>query len=76
TQRGGTPVAYDRVLASLFGVRAFELALEKKFGHMVSLQNNSITEVTLEEAVRSYHIVDPKSSLVRLAKGLGISFGK
>jgi len=75
TQRGGTPVAYDRILASLFGVRAFELALEKKFGHMVSLRNNGITEVTLEEAVKSYHVVNPKSDLVRLAKGLGISFG-
>lgn len=75
TQRGGTPVAFDRVLASLFGVNAFELVLEKKFGHMVALRNNQITDVTLEEAVKSYHIVDPKSDLVSSAKGLGISFG-
>src|SRR5690606_11545001 len=38
-QRGGSPVAYDRVLASILGVRAFELALEKKFGNMVSFQD-------------------------------------
>jgi len=75
TQRGGTPVAFDRVLASLFGVKAFELVLEKKFGHMVSLRNNAITDVTLDEAVKSYHVVDPKSDLVRMAKGLGINFG-
>jgi ATP-dependent phosphofructokinase / diphosphate-dependent phosphofructokinase len=75
TQRGGTPVAFDRILASLFGVKAFELALEGKFGRMVSFRNNTITDVTLEEAVSSYHVVEPKSDLVRLAKGLGISFG-
>ena len=75
TQRGGTPVAFDRVLASLFGVHAFELARQKKFGHMVSFRNNRITEVTLEEAVRSYHTVNPGSELVQAAKGLGISFG-
>jgi len=68
-------VAFDRVLASLFGVHAFELARQKKFGHMVSFRNNRITEVTLEEAVRSYHTVNPGSELVQAAKGLGISFG-
>ncbi|MFA6807061.1 MAG: ATP-dependent 6-phosphofructokinase, partial [Bacteroidales bacterium] len=33
-QRGGTPIAYDRILASEFGVKAFELVLEGKFGEM------------------------------------------
>lgn len=74
-QRGGSPTAYDRVLASLFGVKAFELVLEKKFGRMVSFRNNTITSVTLDEAVREYHTVDPKGDLVKAAKGLGISFG-
>ena len=75
TQRGGTPIAFDRVLASLFGVQAFELVLKKKFGSMVSLKNNQVSEVTLEEAVKSYHVVNPSSDLVHAAKGLGISFG-
>jgi ATP-dependent phosphofructokinase / diphosphate-dependent phosphofructokinase len=74
-QRGGSPVAFDRVLATLFGVRAFELVLEKKFGRMVAFRNNSITDVTLDEATREYHIVDKNSYLVRAAKGLNISFG-
>ncbi|WP_035805660.1 6-phosphofructokinase [Lunatimonas lonarensis] len=74
-QRGGTPVAFDRVLASLFGVKAFELVLEGAFGKMVSYQNNSIVSVDLAEATQSYHHVDPKGSLVQGAKGLGISFG-
>ncbi len=74
-QRGGTPVAYDRVLASLFGVKAFELVLEKKFGQMVALKNNEITSVSFEEATRDYNFVRKDSYLVKAAKGLGISFG-
>lgn len=74
-QRGGIPTAFDRVLASLFGVKAFELALEKKFGRMVALQNNSITSVSLEEATKESNVVRKDGSLVLAAKGLGISFG-
>ena len=74
-QRGGTPVAYDRVLASLFGVRAFELALENNFGRMVSYQNHQITSVSLEDAIKDYHIVSKDEYLVKAAKGLNISFG-
>jgi len=74
-QRGGTPIASDRVLALLFGVKAFELALENKFGRMVSLKNNSVTSVTLAEATKDYHFVSKSSSLLKAAKGLGISFG-
>ena len=74
-QRGGSPIAFDRVLATLFGVKAFELALEKKFGHMVAFKNNSITSVTLEEATRDYNFVRKDSYLVQASKGLGISFG-
>ncbi len=74
-QRGGGPIAFDRVLALLFGVKACELAIEGKFGHMVSLRNNSITTVTLEEATKEASFVDRNSDLVKAAKGLGISFG-
>lgn len=74
-QRGGSPVAYDRVLATLFGVKAFELILEKKFGHMVAFRNNTVSAVTLEEATREYNFVRKDSDLVQAAKGLSISFG-
>jgi phosphofructokinase-like protein len=74
-QRGGTPVAFDRVLALLFGVKAFELVLEKKFGHMVAFRNNSFTSVTFDEATKGYNAVSKNSYLVKAAKGLGISFG-
>jgi len=75
TVRGGTPVAFDRVLASLFGVKAFELALAGKFGKMVTYKNNTIDSISLEEAVRDYNFVKKDSYLVQAARGLGISFG-
>lgn len=74
-QRGGSPIAFDRILALRFGVKAFELALDKRFGQMVSLKNNSITSVPLADATMEIHLVDRKSELVLAAKGLGISFG-
>jgi ATP-dependent phosphofructokinase / diphosphate-dependent phosphofructokinase len=75
TQRGGSPIAYDRILATLFGVKAFELAKEKKFGRMVAFRDNEITSVTLDEATKKPNFVDKKSYLVQAAKGMSISFG-
>ena len=74
-QRGGSPVAFDRILATLFGVKAFELAKAKKFGRMVAYKNNEITSVTLEEAIKQPNYVNKNSYLVKAAKGLNISFG-
>jgi 6-phosphofructokinase 1 len=74
-QRGGGPTAFDRVLATLFGVKAVELLLEGNFGRIVALKNNTIASVTLEEATEKYNFVDKNGYLVKAAKGLGISFG-
>ena len=48
-QRGGTPVAYDRNLATAFGVKATELVQENKYGEMAALKGNKITSVPLEK---------------------------
>ncbi len=48
-QRGGTPVAYDRILATVFGVKAAELIKEKKYGEMTALKGNRITSIPLEK---------------------------
>lgn len=74
-QRGGTPIAFDRVLASLFGVKAMELAIHGEFGKMVAFRNNTISYVSFQEATREYNTVKKNSYLVQAAKGLGISFG-
>jgi len=50
-QRGGTPVAYDRNLATSFGIKATELIKEGKFGEMTALKGNRITSTPLEKVV-------------------------
>ncbi len=51
-QRGGTPTAFDRVLATRFGVKACELVHDKQFGRMVALRGNKIISVPMEEALQ------------------------
>jgi phosphofructokinase-like protein len=57
-QRGGTPTAYDRVLATRFGIAAVDLVHEGKFGQMVSLKGNKIVSVSLKEVVGKRKTVD------------------
>jgi 6-phosphofructokinase 1 len=57
-QRGGSPTAFDRILGTRFGVRAVELAKAKKFGRMVALVGNKITDVSIDEAVSVLKTVD------------------
>ena len=74
-QRGGIPIAYDRVLATQFGVKAMELVLEGRFGEMVSYQHPYITSIPLKDAIKRYNFVDQETALIKTARGVGISFG-
>ncbi len=74
-QRGGRPCPYDRVLSTRYGVAAVELVNEGKFGKMVSLQGNSIIDVSLEDAVGKLKTVDPNGELIRIARSVGVGFG-
>ena len=74
-QRGGRPVPYDRILSTRYGVRAVDLVNEGKFGMMVGLQGDSITAVSLEDAVGKLKTVPPDGELVRIAKSIGVGFG-
>ena len=57
-QRGGSPTAYDRVLATRFGVAAVDLIKKQSFGKMVALQGNKIVSVDLKDAVSKPKQVD------------------
>lgn len=57
-QRGGSPTAHDRVLATRFGVAAVELVKNEDFGKMVALHGNEIVTVTLDDAVSKLKTVD------------------
>ena len=58
-QRGGTPTAFDRVLATRFGIAAIDAVHDGAFGQMVALRNAKIVRVPLAEAVGSLKTVDP-----------------
>ncbi|HIY62503.1 MAG TPA: 6-phosphofructokinase [Candidatus Mediterraneibacter stercoripullorum] len=75
TQRGGSPCAYDRVFASRCGAKAAELILEEKYGYMVAIKNGEMTKVPLGDVAGKLKTVDPKCSLIKEARMLGISFG-
>ncbi len=59
-QRGGTPTAYDRVLATRFGVAAIDAASDGAFGQMVALHGTDIARVGLEDALREPKVLDPE----------------
>jgi 6-phosphofructokinase 1 len=57
TQRGGTPTARDRVLATRFGLKAADLALAGEFGQMAALRGDAIVAVPLAEATAELKLV-------------------
>jgi phosphofructokinase-like protein len=59
-QRGGTPVAFDRVLATRFGVAAMQAVATGRFGTMVALRATEIVEVALQDALREPKLLDPE----------------
>ena len=74
-QRGGSPISFDRILATRFGTAASELVARGDFGKMVALQQDSIIAVPIRDAVSNPKNVDPDGELVRSARLVGISFG-
>ncbi|MCB0076564.1 MAG: 6-phosphofructokinase [Anaerolineales bacterium] len=74
-QRGGSPSAFDRNLATMFGASAVRLIAKRKFGYMTALQCGDIVSVPIIDAIGEQKKVSLESKLVHTAEGLGISFG-
>jgi phosphofructokinase-like protein len=74
-QRGGSPTAFDRILATRFGAAAVDLIAEGGFGKMVCLRNARIEAVDIADAIGQLKTVDPNGQMVQMAKAIGISFG-
>jgi 6-phosphofructokinase 1 len=68
TQRGGTPTAYDRMLATRYGIAAIDLVHAGKFGRLVVLQGTAISDIPLEEAIAKTRTVG--EDLLAVVKGL------
>ena len=58
-QRGGTPTAFDRVLATRFGIAAIDAVHDGAFGTMMALQAGEIVRVPLHDGVGAPKLVDP-----------------
>jgi phosphofructokinase-like protein len=74
-QRGGTPTAFDRMLATEFGAHAVRLVHEGRFGETVCYRPPEIASVPIATAIRQLSTVDPHGSAVQAARALGIGFG-
>lgn len=68
-QRGGTPTAFDRVLATRFGVAAIDAVHDGAFGTMMALRGEAILRVPLSEGVGALKLIDPE--LLELAELFG-----
>ncbi|NJM28296.1 MAG: ATP-dependent 6-phosphofructokinase [Pseudanabaena sp. RU_4_16] len=75
-QRGGTPSAFDRLIASAFGVSVVDLIVQEKYDRMVAWQNRQVVDVPIAEAIAQYRAVELDGTLVKTAMGLGIYIGE
>jgi len=74
-QRGGSPTAFDRVLATNLGTVAAHCACRGDHGVMVALRNNEIVPVPIKEAIAQLRTVPADNQLVRSTRSIGVSFG-
>jgi 6-phosphofructokinase len=74
-QRGGSPTAFDRVLATRFGCHAAELVQQGHFGRMVTLQGDRIASVPLADVAGRIRTVPPDHELLRTARSTGVMLG-
>jgi 6-phosphofructokinase 1 len=57
-QRGGSPTPFDRILATRFGIKSYEMIREGQWGQMAALRGTRIVAVPLDEAVRDIKVLD------------------
>ena len=74
-QRGGSPSAYDRVLATQFGAHAAKLIEKEEYGVSVALVGNTITHNPLSEIAGVPKLVPADHQMIRVGQSMGISFG-
>jgi ATP-dependent phosphofructokinase / diphosphate-dependent phosphofructokinase len=67
-QRGGTPSAFDRMLATRYGLGAIDMVHRAEFGNMAALRGNKIVSVPLADAISSNRKVDPE--MMNVAAGI------
>jgi ATP-dependent phosphofructokinase / diphosphate-dependent phosphofructokinase len=74
-QRGGSPTAFDRWLATRYGAAAVRTAAQGSFGRMVALRDSKVIAVPLSDALAVPKRVDVNGDAITTARGIGIFFG-
>ena len=74
-QRGGSPTAFDRWLATRYGAAAVRTAAKGAFGQMVALRDAKVIDIPMGEALAIPKRVDLNGDAIATARGIGISFG-
>jgi len=74
-QRGGTPIAADRVLAMAFGHKAIQLVATGEWNNMVVMQQNQTTFVPIEAVAGQQRTVPPDDPLIGMARAVGTCMG-
>ena len=74
--RGGSPSAYDRVLATKFGCHAAKLIEQEKYGYGVAMIKNVVSENPLKEIAGKTKFMVAHHQLVQTARDIGISYGE
>jgi 6-phosphofructokinase 1 len=75
-QRGGSPIAFDRLLATRFGVHAAHMVMRGEFAKMAALRGNAIVSVPIAEVAGKNKFIPLDHDLIRAAKSVGTSFGE
>ncbi|WP_343559275.1 ATP-dependent 6-phosphofructokinase [Kiloniella sp. b19] len=73
--RGGVPSPTDRLMGTIFGVHAVDLVARGEFDRMVAWTGRKCVDIPLADAIAGYRAVDPDSSVMQAARGIGICFG-
>lgn len=73
--RGGTPVAGDRVLATLLGDRACDLLLAGARDRLIAVQNNRIVDIPIRDAADKQRLVPPDHPLLAAVRNIGATLG-
>lgn len=75
-QRGGTPIPFDRVLSTRYGVKAVELIEADRWGELVCLVDDQMVGRPLAEIAGKTREVDPRHALIKTARAVGTEFGQ
>jgi len=74
-QRGGSPTAFDRILATRFGVHAVHLVEAGKYGEMVAIRGNQMSSVLIKDVAGRQRIITPGDTLIETARSIGVGLG-